>query len=170
MIRVWPAKSNECKFFLLFYLNKMDFGIVVDNSSVPFAIFFFFWSSSAAFHFSQEFLQSSRFSLELENLLYCFKDIPNFRILHNCLFSRWIENSFCSERVPFFWHSYLFLNVRNWFSTLNTRADALDIPRHAWLPTWLVLLWSNEDLKWKTRQLKRDLKMILSLGHTWTKP
>ena len=67
----------------------MDFGIVVNNSSVPFAIFFFFfWSSSAAFHFSQEFLQSSRFSLELENLLYCFKDIPNFRILHNCLFSR----------------------------------------------------------------------------------
>ena len=95
IIRVWPAKCNECKFFLVFYLNKMDFEIVVDNSSVPFAIFFFFWSSSAAFHFSQEFLQSSRFSLELENLLYCFKDIPNFRILrHNCLFSRWIENSF----------------------------------------------------------------------------
>lgn len=41
MIRIWPAKSNECKFFPVFYLNKIDFGIVVDNSSVPCVIFFF---------------------------------------------------------------------------------------------------------------------------------
>ena len=173
MIRVWPAKSNECKYLLVVYLNKMDFGLVVDNFSVPFAIVFFFSGLLLLLFTSvKSFFNLLGFRSNAKTFLYFSKEIPNSRILlHICLFSRWHENSlFFPERVPFFWHSHLFLNARSWFSALNTRADALDKPRHAQFPTWIVLLWSDEDLKWKTRQLKRDLKMILSLGHIWTKP
>ena len=149
----------------------MDFGIVVDNSSVPFAIFFFsglllllFTSVKSFFSLLAFRLNSKTFYIVLRTLL-----ISESSYIIVC-FPVESKTVFFSERVPFFWHSYLFLNARSWFFTLNTRADALGIPRHARFPTWLVLLWSNEDLKWKTRQLKRDLKIILSLGHTWTKP
>ena len=139
--------------------------------------YFFFWSSSPSFHFIQDFLNLLGFRLNAKTFLYCSKVIPNSIILlQNCLFFCWLQSSSFFERVPFFWHCYLFLNARNWFSTLNACVDALDILR---LAPWrlstcaplLIFRFLNENLKWKTSQLKKkDLKMILSLSHNWTKP
>ena len=153
MIGAWPTKSKKDNYFLALvrYFLFVLFCFVL----------LFFWSSSPSFHFSQDFLNLLGFRLNAKTFLYCSKVIPNCIILlQNCLFSYWLQNSFFFERVPFFWHCYLFLNARSWFSTLNASADALDMLRLApWrLPTCAPLLifrFLNENLKWKTSQLKK---------------
>ena len=150
MIGVWPTKSKKGKFFFC-SCSVLCVCFVL----LCFIYFFFYWSSSPSFHLSQDFLNLLGFRLNA--FLYCSKVIPNSIILlQNCLFYCWLQ-FFFFERVPFFWHSYLFLNARNWFSALNACADALDILRLKRLPTCAFLLifrFLDDNLKWKTSQLE----------------
>ena len=144
MIGVRPTKSKKSNFF-----SCSCSVLCVCFVLLCFIIYFFFYWSSPSFHLSQDFLNLLGFRLNA--FLYCSKVIPNSIILlQNCLFYCWLQNSFFSERVPFFWRTYLFLNARNWFSALNACADALDILRLTRLPTCAFLLtfrFLDENLK-----------------------
>ena len=57
-------------------------------------------------------------------------------------------------------HSYLFLNEKNWYSTLNARADALSTTPHKISMRFsghFPLSWWD---KWNANQLKKVLNMI----------
>ena len=147
MIRVWLIKSDKCKLLLVVVLILL-------------LLFLFCCPWSSCLFSVQDFCNLLDFRFKVKTFLYFSKDIANFRfLLHNCLFSCWLQNSFFSQRVPFFWHSYRFPNhSRNWFSTLNAPADTVDMPHLARFPTCAhLVIFRFLDEKLKKTTTKRGL-------------
>ena len=150
MIRVWPTNPNEYKFVLVLVCC---FCFVLFFCSRP----------SCCFHcqISAIFLI---FALTRKPFLYFSKDIANFRfLLHNCLFSCWLENSsFLASSILLTW-----LSISESFKKLIFHAERsrgciwYTTPRRcAYLPIFRFLV---EKLKWTTSQLKKDLKLKTQL-------
>ena len=141
MIRVWPIKSNKCKLHLVLVLILILLLLIL------------------LFFSLQDFCNLLDFRFNVKIFLYFSQDIANFRfLLHNCLFSCWLENSsFLASSILLTW-----LSISESFKKLIFHAERsrgciwYTTPRRcAYLAIFRFLV---EKLKWTTSQLKKILK------------
>ena len=148
MIRVWLIKSDKCKLLLVVVLILL-------------LLFLFCCPWSSCLFSVQDFCNLLDFGFKVKTFLYFSKDIANFRfLLHNCLFSCWLENSFFPNE---FHSSDIVINFRiiqeidfpRW--TLP-RIPSVDMPHLARFPTCAhLVIFRFLDEKLKKTTTKRGL-------------
>ena len=155
MIRVWSINSTKCKLLLVLVLILFYFLLL---------IFLFVFLQSFCNLLSEDFCNLLSFRFNAKTFLYFSKDIANFRfLLHNCLFSCWLVFLLGSSILFIFFprefhSSDKVINFRiiekNWFSTLNARADAFRI-YHTSHDFQHVLIWSFSAILMRNEKERR---------------